>query len=271
MSRLRFQGQVMTASLQPVAGASVKIIDKDEDGQDDVILTRTTNDQGNFSGTSAEWQDARRTPIPGATLPPWTDTMILWFEVRKNGRRHDGPFMYVPGTTLSAPIVVPWSETPSELAKVNNVACDSPKDIIDAVSRAASRGVPIEIEVLDPTTVAAMQILTETDQEISDWLESTNRTLGLLLQQITGRQSAGPGTATQALVVESVSTTVLIILACCALAVAVGASAVLVSVAVSMILATSKGYCHVGASQETEVGTDGRTRNTVKVGLDKNC
>jgi hypothetical protein len=157
------------------------------------------------------------------------------------------------------------------LAKVNNVACDSPKDIIDAVSRAASRGLPIKIEVLDPTTVAAMQILTETDQEISDWLESTNSTLGLLVHQITGRQSAGPGTATQALVVESVTTTVLIILACCALAVAIGASAVLVSVAVSMILATSKGYCHVGAEQATEVGPDGRTQNTVTIGFDKNC
>ena len=271
MSRLRFQGQVLSASLQPVAGASVKIIDKDEDGQDDVILTRITNDQGNFSGTSTEWQDTRRSPIPGATLPPWTDTMILWFEVRKNGKKHDGPFMYVPGTALSAPIVVPWLEVSSTLARVNGVACDSPQDIISEVSRAANRGIPIDIEILDPTTVSAMQILTESEQEIHDWLESTNQVLGQLLQQITGRRSSGPSSTIQALAVEPVSSTVLIIIACCVLALAIGASAVLVSVAVSLTLATSKGYCTIGADQATELDAQGNTRNTVKLGLRKDC
>jgi hypothetical protein len=259
MSKFRIQGQVLAANLAPVAGASVKIIDKDEDGRDDVILTRTTNDRGNFSGMSTEWQDTRKTPL--VDLPPWTDTKVLAFEVRKGGRAHSGPFMHVDDTT-SVPIIVPWLETPVLLAKVNGIACDSPDDIIAEVMRAARRGDRINLEVLDPVTVTALGILTEGRQETLDWLESRNPSLG---QTMRGLQVP---TATIA-VVEPVSDTVLIILACAVLAVAIGASLVLVSVAVSLILATAMGYCDIGVDQDTEVSPDGRTQNTIKFGLTK--
>lgn len=264
MAKFRITGQVLAANMAPVAGASVRIIDKDEDGRDDVILTRTTDAQGYFRGLSSEWQDTRQTPL--VTLPPWTDTKVLAFEVRKNGRTHAGPFLHVSDTT-SVPIVVPWLESPSVLAKVNGVGCDSPNDIISAVMRAAQRGDPIQLEVLDPRAVADLQILTESRQEIIDWLESANPGLA---QMLRGSSVQRPGVyALVEPVSASIAGTALIIIACCFLAVSIGASLVLVGIATSLVLATAMGYCKIGVTQDTEVAPDGRTQNTVEFGLTK--
>src|SRR3954469_21952426 len=77
MTRLNIAGQVLYADFTPAAQASVKIVEQDRlpGGDNDRILTRTTDANGRFSGLSAEWND-REGVLFGVDVP---DVLQLTF------------------------------------------------------------------------------------------------------------------------------------------------------------------------------------------------
>ena len=104
MARLQISGQVFYNDMTPAHGAEVQIweLDLGPGGSNDKILTRTTNDQGRFSGLSDEWKD-REGVVFGVNL---LDILTLEFRVRVDGNTHKGPFVLAYGT--SVPIVLPF-------------------------------------------------------------------------------------------------------------------------------------------------------------------
>jgi hypothetical protein len=89
--------------LTPAPNARVEIweLDLGPGGVNDKILTRTTNNQGRFSGLSSEWAD-REGVVFGV---PVLDILNLEFRVRVDGKTHRGAFVAAQGT--SVPVVLP--------------------------------------------------------------------------------------------------------------------------------------------------------------------
>jgi hypothetical protein len=104
MAKIQISGRVFYSDLSPASNAAVEIWDLDlgPRGVNDRILTRTTNDQGRFSGLSSEWADREGT-VWGV---PVLDILNLEFRVRVNGKTYKGPFLLAAGT--SVPIVLPF-------------------------------------------------------------------------------------------------------------------------------------------------------------------
>lgn len=102
----------------PTRNASVEVIDLDPGGNDDVIWTGKTDNEGKFSGTSKEWQDTKTIQVwvQDSWLPPsghWenkkipdpTDLLLLKLRVKQAGRTHEVfPFL----NSSPVPVVVPW-------------------------------------------------------------------------------------------------------------------------------------------------------------------
>jgi hypothetical protein len=264
MPKIRIQGQVSYWNGKPVSGATIKIVDLDEDERHDTILAATTNNRGQFSGLSKEWQDVRQMPF--ITLPAWTDTMVLQFEVTRGSQKHSGPFLYINDTT-SVPIIVPWLESPV-LATVNGIDCDKADEILSEAIRAIQSGQRIKIQILDPASVEALQVLTESPEAILAWIEEKVPMLGQQLRQIPGLSSRNTSSAFQTFAVEPVSAS-LTILAIAILVLVSGVSIVLAGIAVTLILAVSLGYCKIEVDQGTKVGSDGATETTIDFDIAK--
>jgi hypothetical protein len=105
MAKLQISGQVLYNNLTPAPNAHVEIweLDLGPGGVNDKILTRTTNDQGRFSGLSSEWEDREGVAVFGVSVP---DILNLEFRVSVDGKTHKGPFVMGQGT--SVPIVLPF-------------------------------------------------------------------------------------------------------------------------------------------------------------------
>ncbi|MCB9156329.1 MAG: hypothetical protein H6645_04345 [Caldilineaceae bacterium] len=150
---------------KPVKGATVKIIDKDIGGGDDVILTRATNALGKFAGKSKEWQDTKQVkywvplPFPGRwqtkRIPDPTDILLLEIDI-EDGEQH-GRLPFVPlGNNIEVPIVVPWipPDTLTATIKVNGVACDDGFDLQKKARAAFESGTPtVKIEIRGPESL----------------------------------------------------------------------------------------------------------------------
>ena len=80
MAKLQISGQVLYNNLTPAPNAHVEIweLDLGPGGVNDKILTRTTNDQGRFSGLSSEWEDREGVAVFGVSVP---DILNLEFRV----------------------------------------------------------------------------------------------------------------------------------------------------------------------------------------------
>jgi hypothetical protein len=269
MPKIRIQGIVSYFNGSPVSGAKIKILDLDEDGRHDNILSATTDGQGRFSGLSKEWQDIRQMPF--LTLPAFTDTMVLQFEVTSGSQKHTGPFIYVNDTT-SVPIVVPWPWASNPvLVRINGRDITNAGDILSQAMNVIQSRQNLNIEVLDPRTVEIFQILTESQESILDWVEEKSAEFGRQLKLLFGSGLGSGSTRSQALVVEPVSGTAAItIIAVAVLVLVSGATAVAVGVAVSLVIAVSLGYCEIGVTQETEVGSDGQSSSKLDFGI-VNC
>ena len=71
MAKLQISGQVLYNNLTPAPNAHVEIweLDLGPGGGNDKILSRTTNDQGRFSGLSSEWEDREGVAVFGVSAP----------------------------------------------------------------------------------------------------------------------------------------------------------------------------------------------------------
>src|SRR6187399_3204649 len=75
---------------KPVAGASIKLTDLDIPGRNNDVIWQGTSDQnGNYQGTTSEWRDTitvtPSTPFtPAITVPDPTDLMLLQVTVTQN-------------------------------------------------------------------------------------------------------------------------------------------------------------------------------------------
>lgn len=270
MPKIRIQGQVSYWNGKPVSGAQIKILDLDEDNRHDTILTATTNSRGQFSGLSKEWQDVRQMPF--VNLPAWTDTMVLQFEVTRGSQKHIGPFLFVNDTT-SVPIIVPWTESPV-LARVNGKDCEKADEIFSEAMRVIQSGQSLRIQVLDPASVEALQILTESPETILAWIEEKAPPLGRQLRQIPSLSSRSTTSSIQTLAVEPVSASAaagiaLIIIAVAVLVLVSGVSLVLAGISVTLIFAVSLGYCKIGVTQGAELDSDGTTRTDINLDIIK--
>lgn len=94
----------------PVSGADIRIYDIDAPGRgDDLIWEGRTNAQGQFSGTSANWQDSVKvmTPFGPKTVADASDILLLKMEVKQGPNAVTiSPFV----TNAPVPVVVPWPQ-----------------------------------------------------------------------------------------------------------------------------------------------------------------
>jgi len=104
MAKIHISGSVVYNDMSPAPNAAVQIWDLDlgPGGQHDHILTRTTDNDGRFSGLSSEWKDAE-----GVVLGiPVLDVLNLEFRVTVDNKTHSGPFFMGHGNSL--PIILPF-------------------------------------------------------------------------------------------------------------------------------------------------------------------
>lgn len=104
MAKLQISGSVYYSDMTPAPNATVEIwqLDLGPGGSNDRILTKTTNNQGIFSGLSSNWDDGEGV-VFGVHLP---DLLNLEFRVKVDGQNHKGPFLWASGTSI--PIVLPF-------------------------------------------------------------------------------------------------------------------------------------------------------------------
>ena len=108
MAKLDIAAVVQYANLSPVPGATVNIIDLDRGGNgNDLILTATTDAQGKFRRQSKEWIDLNNVRIPWGGKLSTPDVLALQFRVEKDGKVHEGPFLFVSDGVLVS-ILTPW-------------------------------------------------------------------------------------------------------------------------------------------------------------------
>jgi hypothetical protein len=71
MAKLQISGQVLYNNLTPAPNAHIEIweLDLGPGGVNDKILSRTTDDQGRFSGLSSEWEDREGVASLGSPCP----------------------------------------------------------------------------------------------------------------------------------------------------------------------------------------------------------
>jgi hypothetical protein len=108
MAKLDIAAVVQYANLSPVPGATVNIIDLDRGGNgNDLILAATTDAQGKFRQHSKEWVDLNNVRIPWGGKMSTPDDLALQFRVEKDGKVHEGPFLFVSDGVLVS-ILTPW-------------------------------------------------------------------------------------------------------------------------------------------------------------------
>jgi hypothetical protein len=104
MAKVQISGSVSYNDMSPAPNAAVEIweLDLAPGGNNDRILTRTTDNDGRFSGLSSEWKDAEGVVLGIHVL----DVLNLEFRVKVDNKTHSGPFFMGHGTSL--PIVLPF-------------------------------------------------------------------------------------------------------------------------------------------------------------------
>ena len=186
---------------QPVAGAKVKLYDFDIGNSNDLILTKTTNNQGQFSGTTANWQDKVTVPTWEPPSPQYPfgrmvnkriddplDKMVLTMDISENDNSVHLPFVYL-GPNTEHLLVVPWG--PESIGSVNGVDCESFEQLFIKVKAAVDSQVPeITIKVKGPEGLS-LQHLLKPSTELKAWIKDI---LGVdvdtLMPQNTGSVTA---------------------------------------------------------------------------------
>lgn len=235
---------------QPVAGAKVKLYDFDVGNSNDLILNKTTNNQGRFSGTTANWQDKVTVPTWEPPSPQYPfgrmvnkriddplDKMVLTLDISEDGNSVHLPFVYL-GPNIEHLLVVPWG-SPS-IGSVNGVDCESFEQLFIKVKAAVDSQVSeITIKVKGPEGLP-LQHLLKPPTELKAWI---NATLGIdvdtLMPQVP--QNAGSVT-TQALGAVEIG---VIMTGIAGIIFAAGASTAVIILALAALYAVHMGYVNI--------------------------
>ena len=247
MSKLEIKGKLQYipgpwGMNEPVKSASVKIIDKDPGGVDDVILTRVTNSLGKFSGTSTDWQDKKSVrywdplPFPGGwkskTISDPNDMMLLEIDIKEGNEHFRGPFVFL-GNNIEVPVVVPWGKVPPSIPatiKVNGVACDDGQDLQKKARAAFESGTSkIKIEIRGPESLPFRPFAGKNLAELKELVDD-------IMPGAKDMFYTNPTGAEELLAIA------LIILA---IGAAASVTILATAVAVSLIMALVLGYCHI--------------------------
>jgi hypothetical protein len=130
-----------------IRNATIDIIDVDPlPGQhNEIIWSGTTDNEGNFSGQSSEWQDRLKVWVVDSIIPPkghWrqtnnpdpTDVLLLKLRVRQAGHTHEVlPYL----NSAAIPVIVPWgpptaiTKNTRALVVVNNTVTLGRQDLKD--------------------------------------------------------------------------------------------------------------------------------------------
>ncbi len=104
MPRINVSGSVLYNDMTPAGNVVVKLIEIDLlGGSNDLILTKSTDGYGKFSGRTTEWNDREGTGPFGVAIP---DVFLLHFEVNTPAGTHKGPFVMT--SNGSVPIILPF-------------------------------------------------------------------------------------------------------------------------------------------------------------------
>ena len=166
---------------KPVAGASIKLTDLDIPGRNNDVIWQGTSDQnGNYQGTTSEWRDTitvtPSTPFtPAITVPDPTDLMLLQVTVTQNTPQGQKsitlPFTYLGSNIPSPPIMVNWAP-PDPVIVVNGSACYTPQDVKNRTTSAADSGQKITIQVYGQDALM-LQPLTLPHAQLRNWIKQT--------------------------------------------------------------------------------------------------
>jgi len=247
MAQLQLKGKVFYmpgtwGPAVPVQGATVKIIDIDQPGKgDDQIWTGTTDANGNFQGTSSEWQDSttNRLWVPDwrgghwetFTVPDITDILVLQARVSQGGHETVLPFVFIGNNIESPPLIVAWGPPPRVLGKVNGVECTSVTAMNDKLKTAIqANSTPITIEVYG-LEATALRPLAQAPDQLRTWVRQR-------LNLPAGAYNPWGGDDVFWVLVG----VAIIILA-------VGASALMIAIGIAIIIAVLKGYKNVNVEQ----------------------
>jgi hypothetical protein len=263
MAQLKLKGKVQHlpgswGAALPVAGATVKVIDVDLPGrQNDTIWTGVTNAAGEFSGTSADWQDKESVqvwvPTGFSGFPPqatghWqtktvvdpTDVLSLTVTVSQGGQSATLPFAFL-GDNVSSTVVAPWGPPPIAIVgKVNGQGCATHQELSARLKTAVEAGAsPITVEVYG-ADLQPLLALGQPPAQLRAWVQQ--------------RLPAGANIQASGFTGTEV---VFILLAVAVIIMAVGASVFLVTCGLALIYAIHKGYINLSAEQCVSVPTPG--------------
>lgn len=249
MSKLKIKGKLQYIPgpwglHEPVKGAKVKIIDKDPGGVDDVILTRTTNSLGKFSGTSKDWQDTKRIrywdPLSLSwktkTVPDPTDIMLLELDIKHGSNHFRGPFVFL-GNNVEVPVVVPWGKSDFALTtyEVNGTPCTDGQDLQKKARAAFESGVSrVTITIRGPESIPFLPLAGKNLSQLKELVDDI----------LPGAKDMLYPNPCEAACLTAIAFLILAVGA--ATAISVVASAI----AVSLVLGTVLGYCIVEVKEE---------------------
>jgi hypothetical protein len=256
MANLQLKGKVIYmpgswGTNVPAANVSVSVIDVDAPSRgDDLIWTGLTDGNGNFQGTSNEWQDTLTTskwvfdgfkgfpPIPtghwetSSTLDV-SDILALQARIKDGARETALPFVYINDSTSSPPLVLPWGPPLRILGKVNNVDCTTPLQLNRAIKAAADSNTSnITIEIYGPDA-NLLAPLTQSKQQAEEWVR----------QQLKLTEEMHRGVIVGSTVSASTLFAVGFII------IAVGVSFLLICCGLGLLYAIHKGYININVEQ----------------------
>lgn len=244
----------------PVTDATVTVFDRDLPGRtDDLILSGTTNSEGKFSGSAAEWRDRL------AGLPDPSDAPMFSVVVEdRHGHRFSAPALPAPalfGKVALPPVVVPWF--PGDPVTVNGKICDTPVAVIEEVARLLVSAEPGFELVVPKLAAPELTALHESRTSRSAWIAEHLPGFGDAI--------AALDRAAQSDARSDGGVSAIVALGVMALLVLVGTAMLTLaaSVGIALILGLILGYeidfgSDMGAGTGTEVGGSGSQKFRIK-------
>lgn len=251
MSKIYIKGKVvypptLSGVEEVVKGARVRFRDLDVGNASDTILTKHTDDQGKFSGRSAEWKDTITTKVwqpPSVNHPfgRWvnkkikdpTDVMLLTVEIKDGSNTLTVPFVYL-GASVEHKLIVTWAGN-NAVGSVNGHEVSSYDDLFQRVKTAVDSGTPnVNIKVYG-TDGAFLSNYIKTPAQQKNWVLSK---LGIPSASVTSNAFGASE-----------------LLAIAAIVVAVGASVATVLLALAVLYAINRGYDNITGGVSTDPTT----------------
>lgn len=262
-------------------GAAVKLIDLHPvKGTRQAVWTGTTNAQGRFSGTTADWHDeivliparpSRRTPFgtipatPAVRGPDPTDVLMLVIEITLDGRTHSYPFPFI-GDNIEIPVILPFGPASynanRDRATLNGAEFTNMQQLFNTLIQRVEQKQPIELKLYGAWADAVaplVGVLRQTPLSRARTLFPQSRTGSLVL--VVGGVSL---TISSSFLIAAAP----LLLALVPIIIAGGVVVFLSCMGIVLILAVLSGYDDIGATLGSTTEADGATttETTINIG-----